>query len=94
MSTSLTPTSAASSTTDAIFTRNGTRASIEGTIHQAVAVAGMGRARYLGFQKTHLEHAFSAAAHNHIRLEARWNGHPLDRTRVSHLARLNLSLAA
>ncbi|MFE3390031.1 hypothetical protein [Streptomyces anulatus] len=29
-----------------------------------------------------------------IRLDAWWNGHPLDRTRVSHLARLGLSLAA
>ncbi|MFD7898220.1 hypothetical protein [Streptomyces sp. NPDC059743] len=31
---------------------------------------------------------------NLIRLDAWWNGHPLDRTRVSHLARLDLSLAA
>ncbi|WP_191971631.1 transposase [Streptomyces luteolifulvus] len=72
----------------------GTRAGIEGTIHQAVAVTGMRRARYLGLQKTHLEHVFSAVALNLIRLDAWWNGHPLDRTRVSHLARLDLSLAA
>ncbi|WP_445081921.1 IS1182 family transposase [Streptomyces ipomoeae] len=72
----------------------GTRAGIEGTIHQAVAVTGIRRARYLGLQKTHLEHVFSAAALNLIRLDAWWNGHPLDRTRVSHLARLDLSLAA
>ncbi|MFE7268846.1 hypothetical protein ACFU9B_44245 [Streptomyces sp. NPDC057592] len=51
-------------------------------------------ARYLGLQKTHLEHVFSAVALNLIRLDAWWNGHPLDRTRVSHLARLDLSLAA
>jgi hypothetical protein len=31
---------------------------------------------------------------NLIRLDARWNGHPLDRTRVSHLARLALPLQA
>nr|WP_237307843.1 transposase [Streptomyces alboflavus] len=74
--------------------RYGTRAGIEGTIHQAVAVTGMRRARYLGLQKTHLEHVFSAVALNLIRLDAWWNGHPLDRTRVSHLARLDLSLAA
>ncbi|MFD3940153.1 hypothetical protein ACFWSF_24775 [Streptomyces sp. NPDC058611] len=48
----------------------------------------------LGLQKTHLEHVFSAVALNLIRLDAWWNGHPLDRTRVSHLARLDLSLAA
>ncbi|WSQ13254.1 transposase [Streptomyces sp. NBC_01231] len=70
-----------------------TRAGIEGTIHQAVAVTGMRRARYLGLQKTHLEHVFSAVALNLMRLDAWWNGHPLDRTRVSHLARLDLSLA-
>ncbi|MEV5282400.1 transposase [Streptomyces sp. NPDC052811] len=72
----------------------GTRAGIEGTIHQAVAVTGMRRARYLGLQKTHLEHVFSAVALNLIRLDGWWNGHPLDRARVSHLARLDLSLAA
>ncbi|MGW7285210.1 transposase [Streptomyces sp. NPDC054847] len=72
----------------------GTRAGIEGTIHQAVAITGIRRARYLGLQKTHLEHVFSAVALNLVRLDAWWNGHPLDRTRVSHLARLALSLAA
>ncbi|MFD8886755.1 hypothetical protein ACFV0H_30235 [Streptomyces erythrochromogenes] len=63
-------------------------------MHQAVAVTGMRHARYLGLRKTHLEHVFSAVALNLIRLDAWWNGHPLDRTRVSHLARLDLSLAA
>ncbi|MER5689262.1 IS1182 family transposase [Streptomyces sp. NPDC002205] len=71
-----------------------TRAGVEGTIHQAVAVTGMRRARYRGLQKTHLEHAYSAVALNLIRLDAWWNGHPLDRTRSSHLARLDLSLSA
>jgi hypothetical protein len=31
---------------------------------------------------------------NLLRLNAYWNGHPLDRQRTSHLARLELSLAA
>ncbi|WP_420902993.1 transposase [Streptomyces hirsutus] len=75
-------------------TKYGTRAGIEGTIHQAVAVTGMRRARYRGLPKTHLEHAFSAVALNLLRLDAWWNGHPLDRTRTGHLARLDLSLAA
>ncbi|MCX4454763.1 transposase [Streptomyces sp. NBC_01340] len=66
----------------------------QGRIHQAVAVTGIRRARYRGLQKTQLEHNFSAVALNLIRLDAWWNGHPLDRSRVSHLARLDLSLAA
>ncbi|MFJ2564170.1 MULTISPECIES: transposase [unclassified Streptomyces] len=66
----------------------GTRAGIEGTIHRAIAVTGIGRARYLGLQKTHLEHVLSTVALNLIRLDAWWNGHPLDRTRVSHLGPL------
>lgn len=70
------------------------RAGVEGTIHQDVAVTGMRRARYRGLRKTHLEHVFAAVALNLIRLDAWWSGHPLDRTGVSHLAQLDLSLAA
>ncbi|MFB7611662.1 hypothetical protein [Streptomyces gardneri] len=65
-----------------------------GAIHQAVAVTVMRRARYRGLHRAHLEHPFSAVALNLIRLDAWWNSHPLDRTRTSHLARLDLSLAA
>ncbi|MFI7615859.1 transposase [Nonomuraea terrae] len=50
-----------------------------------------GRARYRGLAKVHLEHVFSAVALNLIRLDAWWNGHPLDRTRTGHLARLELA---
>lgn len=70
------------------------RAGVEGTIHQATAVTGIRHARYHGLRKTHLDHIYSAVALNLIRLDAWWNGHPLDRTRTSHLARLELSLAA
>jgi IS5 family transposase len=70
------------------------RAGVEGTIRQGVAVTGMRRARYRGLAKTRLEHASAAAALNLIRLHAWWNGHPLDRTRTSHLARLELALAS
>jgi hypothetical protein len=35
----------------------------------------------------------SVTALNLIRLDAYWNGHMLDRTRTSHLARLELALA-
>jgi transposase len=70
------------------------RAGVEGTIRQGVAACGMRRARYRGLPKTRLEHVYSAVALNLIRLDAHWNDHPLDRTRTSHLARLELTLAA
>ena len=70
------------------------RAGVEGTMHQAIAVTGTRNARYKGLAKTHLEHVYSAVALNLIRLDAWWNDHPLDRRRTSHLARLELALAA
>jgi transposase len=69
------------------------RAGVEGTMHQA-ASHGARRARYRGLPKTRLDHAFMAVALNLLRLEAYWTGAPLDRQRTSHLARLELSLAA
>ncbi|GAA2764843.1 hypothetical protein GCM10010103_38840 [Streptomyces paradoxus] len=70
------------------------RSGVEGTIRQALAVTDSRRARYRGLAKTHLEHVHSAVALNLIRLNAWWNGKPLDRRHTSHLARLELSLAA
>jgi hypothetical protein len=70
------------------------RAGVEGTIRQAVAVTDTRHARYRGLAKTHLEHVYSAVALNLIRLDAWFNGLPLDRRRTSHLARLELALAA
>jgi transposase len=69
------------------------RAGVEGTMHQA-ASHGARRARYRGLAKTRLDHAFMAVALSLLRLNAYWNGTPLDRQRTSHLARLELSLAA
>jgi len=69
------------------------RAGIEGTIHQA-ASHGARRARYRGLPKTHLDHIYMACALNLLRLHAYWTATPLDRKRTSHLARLELSLAA
>ena len=69
------------------------RAGVEGTMHQA-ASHGARRARYRGLPKTRLDHAFMAAALNLLRLHAYWTGTPLDRRRTSHLARLELGLAA
>jgi transposase len=72
------------------------RAGIEATISQAVTVTGTRRARYRGLAKTRLEHVYAAVALNLWRLDAYWNDTPIDRTRTSHLARLdqNLRLAA
>jgi transposase len=69
------------------------RAGIEGTMAQAVR-HGARRARYRGLSKTRLEHAFMAVALNLIRLHAYWTGTPLDRGGTTHLARLELRLAA
>ena len=56
-------------------------------MHQA-ASHGARRARYSGLDKTRLDHAYMACALNLLRLQAYWNGTPLDRQRTSHLARL------
>ncbi|MCW2929540.1 MAG: putative transposase [Actinomycetia bacterium] len=74
--------------------RYAARAGVEGTMRQATHVTGIRRARYLGLAKTRLEHTIAATAINMIRLDAYWTGHPLDRTRTSHLARLDFTLAA
>ncbi|HYA53221.1 MAG TPA: transposase [Streptosporangiaceae bacterium] len=69
------------------------RAGVEGTMHQATS-HGARRARYRGLPKTRLDHVYMACALNLLRLEAYWNGTPLDRRRTTHLARLELHLAA
>ena len=69
------------------------RAGVEGTMHQA-ASHGARRARYRGLPKTRLDHVYMATALNLLRLEAFWTGTPLDRQRTSHLARLELGIAA
>jgi hypothetical protein len=74
--------------------RYAARAGVEGTMRQATHVTGIRRARYLGLPKTQLEHTIAATAINMIRLDAYWTGHPLDRTRTSHLARLDFTYAA
>jgi transposase len=69
------------------------RAGIEGTMHQATS-HGARRARYRGLPKTRLDHLYMACALNLLRLQAYWTSTPLDRRRTSHLARLELGLAA
>jgi hypothetical protein len=69
------------------------RAGVEGTMNQAVG-HGARRACYRGLPKTRLDHVYMACALNLLRLQAYWTGTPLDRQRTSHLARLELALAA
>ena len=59
------------------------RAGIEGTISQAVRVAGLRKARYRGMAKTQLQHYATAAAINVLRLEAWWLERPRAKTRQS-----------
>jgi hypothetical protein len=70
------------------------RAGVEGTMAQATHVTGIRRARYAGLPKTRLEHLAAATAINCIRLDAWYAGKPLDRTRTTHLQRLDLTTAA
>lgn len=64
------------------------RAGIEGTISQGVRVMGLRRSRYIGQQKTHLQHLATAAALNLVRSLAWFNGVPRAQTRHSTFARL------
>ena len=84
----------AAQNTDAWKDRYRIRAGVEGTIAQTTHVTGARRARYIGLDKTRLEHFIAATAVNLIRLDAWWTGHPLDRTRTTHLQRLDFDLAA
>lgn len=70
------------------------RAGVEGTMRQTTHTTGIRTARYLGLPKTALEHNIAATAVNMIRLDAYWTGKPLDRTRTTHLARLDFTLTA
>ena len=70
-----------------------TRAGVEGLMHQATCVTGIRRARYIGLGKTRLEHLAAATAINVIRLDAWYTGKPLDRTRTTHLQRIDLAPA-
>jgi transposase len=70
------------------------RAGVEGTMGQSTHVTGIRRARYLGLDKTRLEHLAAATAINVIRIDAWYTGNPIDRTRTTHLQRVSLAPAA
>ncbi len=64
------------------------RAGIEGTISQGVRTMGLRRSRYIGQEKTHLQHVSTAAALNLARSLAWLDGLPRAQTRRSAFARL------
>jgi transposase len=64
------------------------RAGIEGTISQAVRAYGFRQARYIGREKTHLQHIAIAAAMNLERLVAWFWGVNRAQTRISAFAAL------
>ena len=75
-------------TTLAFKTRYRQRAGVEGTLSQAVRVAGLRRSRYVGLAKTHLQNLVIATALNVIRAVAWLNNVPLAPTRISRFAAL------
>ncbi len=74
--------------------RYNSRAGVEGTMGQASHVTGIRRARYTGLARTRLEHLAAATAINVIRIDAWYAGNPIDRTRTTHLQRIDLEPAA
>jgi transposase len=64
------------------------RAGIEGTISQGVRTMDLRRSRYIGQEKTHLQHVATAAALNLVRCLAWERGVPRAQTRRSAFSRL------
>jgi transposase len=66
-----------------------TRAGVEGTISQGVRTMGLRRSRYIGQERTHLQHVAIAAAINIVRLMRWLGGVPHAKTRQSPFAQLH-----
>ena len=64
------------------------RAGIEGTVSQGVRTFELRKSRYIGLAKTHLQHIFTAAAINLVRMVSWIDGVPHATTRTSHFAAL------
>jgi transposase len=65
-----------------------TRAGIEGTLSQGIRAFEMRRSRYIGLEKTHLQHVLTAAAMNIARVSAWLVETPRAKTRQSAFERL------
>lgn len=75
-------------TTKEFQERYATRSGIEGTISQGVRANDLRVSRYLGLEKTHLKHLFTAAAMNVTRLYQWWRGDTPALSRISSFAAL------
>jgi transposase len=64
------------------------RAGIEGTFSQTARNTGLRRSRYIGLEKTHLQHILSAVATNLLRFVQWRTGTPWAKTRTSRFAAL------
>jgi transposase len=64
------------------------RAGVEGTFSQATRNPGLRRTRYIGTQKTHLQHILAAVATNILRVVQWRRGIPFAKTRTSRFAAL------
>lgn len=65
------------------------RAGVEGTLSQGVRAMGLRRSRYIGPERTHLQHVATAAAINVVRLMRWLGGVPHAKTRRSPFAQLH-----
>ncbi len=75
--------------TPAFKTAYAKRAGVEGTISQGVRVTGLRRARYVGLEKTRLQHLATAAAMNLLRVSDWLDERPRAKTRQSTFERLH-----
>src|SRR5258708_15744229 len=64
------------------------RSGVEGTISQGVRAMGLRRSRYIGQERTHLQHLATAAAMNIVRLMRCLDGEPHAQTRHSAFIQL------
>jgi transposase len=65
------------------------RAGVEGTLSQGVRTMGMRRSRYIGQERTHLQHVATAAAINIVRLMRWLDGEPHAKTKRSPFVQLH-----
>ncbi len=75
-------------TTETFSKQYAARSGIEATISQGVRALGMRRSRYIGLEKTSLQHLGTAAAFNVVRIVAWLDGDELAPTRISAFQRL------
>lgn len=70
------------------------RAGVERTLSQRARDLGLGRARYIGLDTTHLQHVVTTVALNFVRIGHWLDGQPSAQTRPSASVRLHRPLAA